>query len=151
MSKKILVIAISVMLLLSFFTGCSKSDMSESLHYPAETSASYDEGGYGKNIAENTNAYFSQSVGKTSAAYDDKRDEQNSDEDSIRKEIKNGDIAVEVEDVEAAYVDIMEIVNNLGGYEFGKNFSTSNNHKKMDLVIKLPPQNLDEFQYRLTE
>ncbi|NLC67613.1 MAG: DUF4349 domain-containing protein [Clostridiaceae bacterium] len=77
--------------------------------------------------------------------------ESTASNEDIRKIIKSGDIAVEVKDVEAAYSRIIEIVNEVGGEEFNKAFTVSGDYKRMELVLKIPPENLDLFEQKLKE
>jgi hypothetical protein len=155
MMKRAIILLTILVLLASSFMGCSSMNKSANDSYVMETAANTT-AGYGSPELEDS---FSEDKAGSSVVYD--RDESSGsgsnetgagvDDQSIRKEIKNGDIAVEVKDVEAAYPGIMKIVDDLGGYEFNKSFYTSNNHKRMDLVIKLPPEKLDEFQNKLVE
>ena len=67
----------------------------------------------------------------------------------IKKVIRNGEIAVEVKDVDTAYTHVSDIVNELGGEEFSKNYNISGKYKRLQLVLKIPPEKLDEFQEKL--
>jgi len=152
MSKKAALLAVILLLVISVLTGCAKNATNDmSPEYELHSKAN-DSSVFAGNASSYDEEYGSDRVKiQTSSNYEDNVDNYSNTEQTVRKEIKNGEIAVEVKDVEAAYPGIMEIVKSLGGYEFNKSFYTSNSHKNMELVIKLPPENLDEFQNRLTD
>lgn len=77
--------------------------------------------------------------------------ESTASNEDIRKIIKSGDIAVEVKDVEAAYSKVIEIVDEVGGEEFNKTFTESGDYKRIELVLKIPPEKLDLFEQKLKE
>jgi len=67
----------------------------------------------------------------------------------LRKLIKNVRCQIAVKDVGAAYYDVYNIVQSLGGYEYSKTESKSNGDAYYSIVFKLPPDNIPEFEYRL--
>jgi hypothetical protein len=71
------------------------------------------------------------------------KDEQN--ETVQKKLIKNGEMAFEVESVEEAYRQITDLLLDFKGEEFNKTFS-SNPNKRMTLVLKVPPENLEDLE-----
>jgi len=66
-----------------------------------------------------------------------------------RKEIKNVSCAVIVKDVPGMYAFVVEIYESLGGYEFNKMENNYNGNISINLTVKLPPENLPEFERRL--
>lgn len=140
MLKKYISFLAVLLIMAVVFAGCGTSGRSEvatSSSAPAMDSAQQaafaNKGDYKQNLEE---------------AQEDSFEAQKQD---IRKVIKSGEIAVEVEDVDSAYSSVLQIINDLDGEEFSKNYYYSGEHKRMELVIKLPPENLNEFQKRLTD
>lgn len=94
-------------------------------------------------------------------SYDEEEGSQDKDEDysnseagsydNVRKVIKNGEIAVEVKNVDEAYKGITEILDSVNGEEFSKDYSIYDKYKRMELELKIPPEKLDIFQEKLTE
>ena len=78
-----------------------------------------------------------------SASYADSGQEQ------VRKLIKNVNCGLIVKDVPAVYQRVAEITNSLGGYEFSKSESQRGGYVYYSLTIKLPPENLDEFERQI--
>lgn len=67
-----------------------------------------------------------------------------------RKIIKNGDMALQADDVTVAYTNLSQYVESIGGYEFSYNFSEDqyDGSSYIDAVFKLPPDKLtDVMQY----
>lgn len=69
--------------------------------------------------------------------------------DFEKKVIKNGNISVLAQDVDVAYTGIMEIVHEIGGEEFNKNYTLYDTFKRIEIVLKIPPENLEIFEERL--
>ncbi|MCL2060195.1 MAG: DUF4349 domain-containing protein [Oscillospiraceae bacterium] len=67
----------------------------------------------------------------------------------VRKEIKNVNCRLLVKDVMATYNSVAGIVNSLGGYEFSKSESRRGESIYLNITIKLPPENLEEFERQL--
>ncbi|MGI6777082.1 MAG: DUF4349 domain-containing protein [Acetivibrionales bacterium] len=145
MVKRYICILSIIILLFSTFAGCSSSSKSEMAASTASAPAAQTAD---MAVESGKAAYGSDNAYPGEAAYEEAG---NARESSIRKVIKNGEIAVEVKDVDSAYHGIMEIVYDLGGEEFNKNYRISGEYKRMELVLKIPPEKLDEFQNRLTE
>jgi hypothetical protein len=74
--------------------------------------------------------------------------DQEPQEDDIRKIIKDGEIAIEVERLDSSYEEIFKLTRELEGEEFSKNYY-SRETNSMVLVIKIPPQNLEKFEEAL--
>lgn len=85
----------------------------------------------------------SNSVPRTSGVYDEEQGD-------VRKIIRNAELAVEVKDVDEMYNKIVELVRSFDGEEHDKNYYVSD-YKRMEVVIKIPPDNLDIFEKELTE
>ena len=66
-----------------------------------------------------------------------------------RKEIKNVNCTLTVKDVVATYNSIYDILVSLGGYEFNKTESKREGVVYYSLTLKLPPENLPEFERQL--
>ena len=69
--------------------------------------------------------------------------------DQVRKEVKNVNCTLTVKDVKSVYNSLYEIVDNLGGYEFNKTETNRDGIVYYNLTLKLPPENLQEFETRL--
>lgn len=143
-------ILIALIFLFITLTGCGASRMksdSTAVESAPQADASADKANYSNS--------FGGSIGGSSSYQSQARavygDEDTGNKEDIRKVIKSGEIAVEVKEVESAYSKIMEIVRDVGGEEFSKSFSVSGDFKRMEIVLKIPPENLDLFEQKLTE
>jgi len=74
--------------------------------------------------------------------------DQEPKEDDVRKVIKDGEIAIEVENLDSSYEEIFKLTRELEGEEFSKNYY-SKEIRSMVLVLKIPPQNLEKFEEAL--
>ncbi|HOJ12632.1 MAG TPA: DUF4349 domain-containing protein [Clostridiales bacterium] len=141
-----LIIVFTMVLLFHTLTGCSSSSSKKSDSTAAgPTSATTGFSGKSSDTKDNESRNYQSQVTKS---YDDGAKET---KENIKKVIKNGEIAVEVKDVEDAYPKIIEIVEDVGGEEFDKYFSVSEEYKRMELVLKIPPEKLDLFEQKLKE
>lgn len=155
MFKKAIVVIASFILLFSIIAGCaSSSKKSDSAISVSPAAGSY--GGYA--VSSETGASFNSSANSaryydSKAVFSDNASNVNlaNAREDVKKIIKNGTISVEAKDVDAAYEGIMKIVDELGGEEFNKNYSISGDYKRMQLVLKIPPENLNLFQDKITE
>jgi len=140
MKKAVFVIIACVLAVTFIISGCSsrgKSDMAVSTTastgayspYNGKAETGYDDGGYGGEVKYETQ--------------DNQAD--------IKKVIKTGEIAVEVNDVDKAYDDIKKILGDIGGYEFNINYRIRDEYKRIQLVVKIPPDKLEDFKARLAE
>ena len=66
--------------------------------------------------------------------------------DVTRKEIKNGSVSLSVKDVAKSYADLSALVTSIGGYEFSKNEYGGSYGLTVDLVVKIPPEKLKDFE-----
>lgn len=67
-----------------------------------------------------------------------------------RKIIKNGDMMLQADDVTAAYTNLNQYIESIGGYEFSYSFSQEqyDGSSYINVVFKLPPDKLDDvMQY----
>lgn len=85
----------------------------------------------------------SNSVPRTSSVYDEEQED-------VRKIIRNAEMAVEVKDVDEMYNKIVKLVKSFDGEEHDKNYYVSD-YKRMEVVLKMPPDNLDIFEKELAE
>jgi hypothetical protein len=137
-------ILFAMLFLFISLTGCSSSSSKKADSVPMETTSG-------------SAAFYNKSTATTteSRGYQDRApqidDGVKETKENIKKVIKNGEIAVEVKDVEDAYQKIIEIVEGVGGEEFNKSFSVSGEYKRMELVLKIPPEQLDLFEQKLKE
>lgn len=60
-----------------------------------------------------------------------------------KKIIRNGSMDLQADDVAEAYQKYLAEVSALGGYEFSKNFSTSNSYQYLNVTLKIPAEHLD--------
>lgn len=97
-------------------------------------------GGYDDN-----GSYYSSDIAAGGSTVYAEEDQKNKE----RKEIKNVNCQLVVKDVPAAYVYISDKVAALGGYEFSKTESKNNGVVYYSVTIKLPPENLPEFEKSL--
>ncbi|HOJ11993.1 MAG TPA: DUF4349 domain-containing protein [Clostridiales bacterium] len=153
MFKRYSVVLITFILLFVFLTGCGSSS-SKSDSAVMETSRG---GGVSYNSASNSKVTLTSKQsnyydGGQSAADTNSNSQSAQDaKEDIKKVIKNGDISVEVKDVDIAYEGIMKIVESLGGEEFNKNYTISGEYKRMELVLKIPPEKLNLFEQKIKE
>lgn len=106
----------------------------------AAKGGSYESTANGGNFEDRYQGYGQESKSSTA--------DQQSD---MRKIVKTGDIALEVKDVDKAYIDIKEIISEIGGFEFNTSYRVQNEYKRLQLVIKIPPDKLEEFQLKLSQ
>lgn len=64
---------------------------------------------------------------------------------SIKKIIKDANVAVEVKDSDEGFTKISAWVAGNGGYEFSRNASFNGKYKYISVVYKLPPEKLNSF------
>lgn len=133
------ILALISTLIFTSFTGCSSK--SEKSSYTTESSSQSAGANYNRvnNIAaEYDLADMAQYTGTKN-------------KEDIRKIIKTGEIAIEVKDVKSAYSKVTEILKDVKGEEFSKYFTVSGEYKRMELVLKIPPKNLELFEQKLTD
>jgi len=137
----------AIVVLMFIFSGCSASDTK--VEYDSESSVRettyYSANNENYNLASTAGSIR----GEGGEAYGGITSDIGASD--IKKIIKSGEIAVEVKDVDDAYSEITEIVKEVGGEEFSKYYSVSGNYKRMELVLKIPPANLDLFEKKLKE
>jgi len=137
----------AVLLLVLAFAGCSASKSARNTAAVAPAASAEYASNAGSGMSGSPGYAYDTAVAVESERYS----EGHVNKEDIRKIIKNGEIAVEVKDVDAAYAKILYLVKGLGGEEFNKSYYSSNGHKRMELVLKIPPEKLDEFQAKLAE
>lgn len=158
MIKKAIGVIVSFILLFSIIAGCSssgkKSDTASSVSPAAGGDSGYvasSQAGADFSSSPNSVKYYDDEQKFSYSASNVNANNVSTVREDVKKIIKNGTISVEVKDVDAAYEGIMKIVHELGGEEFNKNYSISGEYKHMQLVLKIPPENLNLFQDRITE
>ena len=152
MMKRVLGFMVALIFLFATLAGCSAASKTSD----AVSTESVPRGDYDDSVAYgDLKVRFNSSVNvqKDEANYQGASDTNSGIQvkEDIKKIIKNGNISVEVKDVDASYEGIMEIVQSLGGEEFNKSYNISGEYKRMELVLKIPPENLNLFQDKITE
>ncbi len=143
MKRRILILCICIIIVSLIIPGCSSNGLKSSdmpTSSQAYNSGSYEgeSSGFGEVFEDSYQEYKQEAESNTS-------DQQN----DMRKLIKTGEIAVEVRDVDKAYTDIKEIISEIGGFEFSSSYRVQNEYKRLQLILKLPPDRLEEFQLKL--
>ena len=68
-----------------------------------------------------------------------------------KKIIKNADVFIESGNADESYNKLYTNMTKLGGYEFSRSTNKSSNRVSIDLLLKIPSQNLDSFLASLHE
>ena len=139
MYKKVFVIIIVLILVLSALSGCGAESDSVSEEYEKMSierqMAGKDSGVKGK---------ISVSYDEDAEDYGNNSSPQNTS-DTERKLIKNGTIAIEVKNVDNTYLKVTELIKEIGGYEFSSSFTDDEYFKRMTITIKMPPIMIADF------
>jgi hypothetical protein len=72
-----------------------------------------------------------------------------SPDNKFRKQIKTGEMNVQVKNALKAQKDVTSLVILLGGYIFSESTNNYNNNINISLVVKIPPEKLDQFKNSL--
>lgn len=70
--------------------------------------------------------------------------------EDVRKIIKSGDVAIEIENLDDSYEKLAFLIKELDGEEFSKNYYAGE-IRRMELVIKIPPNQIETFEMKLRE
>lgn len=130
-----------LMIMCIIFTGCgSKSDFAESSSGTSYDMITQDKLG----DVSNENAGISSDTGSQKGEGSSSSNNANSGSgDEVNKKIiKNAEVDMTAKDVNECYDKILKYVENLNGYEFSKNMSTSSDYVTINSQIKISPENL---------
>lgn len=139
--SNLICIALSVLISVSLFSGCS----SDSDNY---SRSSNNEKGYNTAApAENMGGGFSNEMAEQDGISFDKAIESapTSTTQYEKKLIKNANLTMESLDVEKAYAELLEFISQKGGYEFSREMSVKNEETSVYATFKVPPTELDEI------
>lgn len=147
MLKRIFTLLVIAIFILAAFPGCSAQKSEDAAGRAVAPSYAYSKVQDAKGSSKSDYGVVEETA--ASAASIAHRNEATGE--SFKKLIKNGEIAIEVKDVDEAYAAVMEILDELGGEEFSKSYNATDNYKRIRLVLKIPPENLDAFQEKLAQ
>ncbi len=146
--KKILALLLSLLLLASFLTGCSKSKSDNEGTAPvASASVTGMDDAYYQYAPEEGRDAGSQSEGAPAEDFTNSNGTlAQTGPDIERKIIKNAKADLETEDVLRLYDTLLEEAKRMGGYEFSREIQEdSSDYKTVFATLKLPPDQLDAF------
>ncbi len=69
----------------------------------------------------------------------------------LRKQIRDAQIEAEAEDVEAAYADILQFAQSLGGYENARTLHRTDRTVSLAATLRIAPEHLDALIARVNE